>query len=107
MSKDARQELEDIIKGITQDSKSASTMKFLLFMEDYPEHNVKHDLGVSDCILTFFLSTFLGSLGFLIWCNFTIIGFMFYYVAACAILLETLHVMFDRQWNWLFSSAQE
>jgi len=88
--------MEDIIREVTQDSKNASKLKFLLFMEDYPVHKVKHDLGVSDCILTFLLSVFLGTLGFLVWCNFTIVGFLFYYAAICMTLLETLHLVFDR-----------
>jgi hypothetical protein len=96
MGESETNELEDIVDRLAEDSESARTLKFLLFREDYPIHKVKVDLGVSDCIIVSFLSLLLSTLGFVVWGQFTILGFIIYYVAVCAIMLETLHIIYDR-----------
>lgn len=97
MRKDTNKKLEEILKDLTQDSKSMRMVKFLLLSEDYPVHKVKYDLTILDCITVCFLPAIFGTLGLLIWGSFTFLGFLVYLVAVSVLLLEVLHIIYDRQ----------
>jgi hypothetical protein len=97
MSEDTNKKLEEVLRDLTQDSKSMRMVKFLLFSEDYPVHKVKYDITVLDCIVVCFLPAIFGTLGFLVWGSFTFLGFLLYLVAVYVLLLEVLHIIYDRQ----------
>lgn len=67
-----------------------------MFIERDPKHRVMESINIP--FLAFLsIGCFLAGLaGFVIWQQYTVIGFLLYYVGVLAVLLELLHCLFDR-----------
>lgn len=76
--------------------RSSGTVRFLLFREDFPKHRVIEEITPWHAILVFYVSLFVGLLGFMVLAYATFFGFVAYYVAVAIGILEIMHWLCDR-----------
>ena len=76
--------------------RSSDTVKFVLFREDFPKHRVIEKITPWHAILVFYVSLFVGLLGFMVLAYASFVGFVAYYVAVAIGTLEAMHWLCDR-----------
>ena len=76
--------------------RSSGTVRFLLFREDFPKHRVVEEITPWHAILVFYVSLFVGLLGFMVLAYASFFGFVAYYVAVAIGVLEVMHWLCDR-----------
>lgn len=83
-------------RDIKQKLASNRTVKFLLFQEELPKHQVMDNLNIIPLAFLGMACFLAGTMGFTIWIHYTIIGFLLYYAGLLLALFETLHCIYDR-----------
>jgi len=91
-----RRSKRNVLRRAMRRLRSSGTVKFMLFREEFPKHRVIEKITPWHAILVFYVSLFVGLLGFMVLAYATFVGFMAYYAAVAVGALEVMHYLCDR-----------
>ncbi|MEM3458504.1 MAG: hypothetical protein QXN36_02615 [Candidatus Bathyarchaeia archaeon] len=84
------------LKHAIEKIRHSSTLRFMLFREDFPKHRVVERISPLHAIVVFYVCLFAGLLGLFVFAYATFLGFIAYYVTVGVAALEILHCMYDK-----------